>query len=589
MSFQPAISIAKALERVHKHEYVLPAIQREFVWSTDQICRLFDSLMRGYPFGSFLFWKVEKQNCAKYAFFDFVREYHERDAPHCPPLNLSQESSVVAVLDGQQRLTALNIGLRGSHAEKLLHKRKSNSNAYPKRQLFLDLRGKEGGDDLSLRYQFRFLTKEKAKEESTANGAEHHWFPVSDILNMDRGKGIFTYVRTHGLADNDAAYAALDRLHEVVHQETFINFFEEEDQDLDRVLNIFIRVNSGGTVLSYADLLLSIATAQWKQQDAREAVHRLVDELNETRFGFDFPKDLVLKASLVLTDIPDVAFKVTNFNAQNMAKIEAHWEELASALRHAAALLGDFGFSAKTLTANNVMIPVAYYLMKRGATESYRTSTTDAADREQLRLWVNRSLIKQGIWGSGLDTLLRALREALATNYQNGFPVAHLEAAMALLGKSLRFEEDEVEALLDMEYGKRGTFTVLTLLYPGHDLRNEFHEDHVFPRSLFRQQKLVAAGLSPAEIEDFKASVDLLPNLQILEGTANIQKSAKLPAAWLPEQFPDAVSRNAYVAKHDLGTIPPDLKDFAAFFQARRARIASRLKKLLDVKASSPS
>ncbi len=147
MSFQPAISIAKALERVHKHEYVLPAIQREFVWSTDQICRLFDSLMRGYPFGSFLFWKVEKQNCAKYAFFDFVREYHERDAPHCPPLNLSQESSVVAVLDGQQRLTALNIGLRGSHAEKLLHKRKSNSNAYPKRQLFLDLRGKEGGDD----------------------------------------------------------------------------------------------------------------------------------------------------------------------------------------------------------------------------------------------------------------------------------------------------------------------------------------------------------------------------------------------------------------------------------------------------------
>jgi hypothetical protein len=37
-------------------------------------------------------------------------------------------------------------------------------------------------------------------------------------------------------------------------------FFEEEDQDLDKGLNIFIRVNSGGTVLSYADLLLSIAT-----------------------------------------------------------------------------------------------------------------------------------------------------------------------------------------------------------------------------------------------------------------------------------------------------------------------------------------
>jgi hypothetical protein len=140
--------------------------------------------------------------------------------------------------------------------------------------------------------------------------------------------------------------------------------------------------------------------------------------------------------------------------------------------------------------------------------------------------------------------------------------------------------------VLDMEYGKRGTFTVLAMLYPGHDLRNEFHEDHIFPRSHFRQQRLAAAGLSPVEIEEFKDCVDLLPNLQLLEGTANIQKSAKLPAVWLPEQFPDEVSRNAYVAKHDLGTIPPRLNDFAEFFQARRARVAARLKKLLDVKAS---
>jgi uncharacterized protein with ParB-like and HNH nuclease domain len=53
--FQPAVPVAKVLEGVHNSEYVLPAIQREFVWKTDQIRALFDSLMRGYPIGAFLF------------------------------------------------------------------------------------------------------------------------------------------------------------------------------------------------------------------------------------------------------------------------------------------------------------------------------------------------------------------------------------------------------------------------------------------------------------------------------------------------------------------------------------------------------
>ena len=56
--FQPAVPVAKVLEGIHNSEYVLPAIQREFVWKTDQIRGLFDSLMRGYPIGAFLFWTL---------------------------------------------------------------------------------------------------------------------------------------------------------------------------------------------------------------------------------------------------------------------------------------------------------------------------------------------------------------------------------------------------------------------------------------------------------------------------------------------------------------------------------------------------
>src|SRR2546425_2842897 len=116
MGFQTPITIKTTLERMQKHEYALPAIQREFVWSTDQICTLFDSLMRGYPIGSFLFWRVDRSHRTDFVFYDFVRDYHELTGRHCPRLDIHIDQAVTAILDGQQRLTSLNIGLRGSYA-----------------------------------------------------------------------------------------------------------------------------------------------------------------------------------------------------------------------------------------------------------------------------------------------------------------------------------------------------------------------------------------------------------------------------------------------------------------------------------------
>ena len=107
-------TIKEALDSIASHEYVLPAIQREFVWRPEQVCNLFDSLMQGYPFGEFMFWRVEPEHSGQYRWYDFVREYHQRNNPHCPELGPIHDKSLTAVLDGQQRLTAFNIGLRGS-------------------------------------------------------------------------------------------------------------------------------------------------------------------------------------------------------------------------------------------------------------------------------------------------------------------------------------------------------------------------------------------------------------------------------------------------------------------------------------------
>src|ERR1051326_1974558 len=114
--YQTGGTIKETLEAVQKSSYVLPAIQREFVWSPEQIAKLFDSLMQGFPFGTFLYWRVAKPNSGRYKFYGFVCNYHERDNPHCPQLATFHDRELTAVLDGQQRLTALNIGLCGSMA-----------------------------------------------------------------------------------------------------------------------------------------------------------------------------------------------------------------------------------------------------------------------------------------------------------------------------------------------------------------------------------------------------------------------------------------------------------------------------------------
>ena len=270
MSYQTPETGEETLQQIENREIVLSAIQREIVWQPEQSCKLFHSLMHGYPFGTFLYWKVAEEYNKNYQFYDFVLNYHERDRPHCPRIGAMPNRDVVAVLDGQQRLTALNIGLRGSLAKKLPYYRWSNSDAFPTRHLhlkFLWTPSEEG--DIGLRYSFEFLTSEQAQAKDGC------WFQVRDILRLkDSGPAMTAWLEKQDLGDNSIAdtHAVLHRLYEVVRVLPLVSFYKERSQELEKVLQIFIRTNSGGTVLSYSDLLLSVAVAQWTT-DAREEIH----------------------------------------------------------------------------------------------------------------------------------------------------------------------------------------------------------------------------------------------------------------------------------------------------------------------------
>lgn len=580
--YQLGGTISQILEAITRHDYVLPAIQRELVWEPEQICQFFDSLMQGYPFGTFLFWKINPENSASYKFYGFVREYHQRDLSHCPSLPTMKNRQLTAVLDGQQRLTALNIGFAGSAAWKLPYKRWTSTGAFPVQFLYLNLLSsvqKEEGEAGEV-YQFKFMTEENASSEAPGEC----WFKVGNIIIMKDVTAMLAWLNTNTKLEGkqqEAAFNTLDELRKIVYQKNLVSYYEETSQDIDRVLHIFVRTNSGGTPLSYSDLLLSIAISQWSI-DARQEIHTLVDEINKTGGGFSFPKDLVLKAGLMLSDIGSVGFKIENFNRKNMDVLENNWAQIKRALYLTVDLVSSFGFDGKNLRANSAILPIAYYLYKLAPGENYTTHSKFAEDRQEVRKWLVHSLLKaSGIWGSGLDTLLTALREVIREHGREKFPAQKMREEMARRGKSLAFEQEEVEELADMKYGDKRLFALLSLLFPFVNLKDQFHIDHFFPKSRFTNTKLRKANIE--DVTNYQDWCNRIANLQLLNGSANVEKKGKLPLDWLEEQDSlGMISLNEYVESHCLGEVPRAMDGFGEFYQVRRDKLKGRITKLLS-------
>lgn len=305
-----------------------------------------------------------------------------------------------------------------------------------------------------------------------------------------------------------------------------------------------------------------------------------MDRLNRSGSGgFDFNKDLVLKACLVLSNVSDIGFKVRNFTRDNMQNIEAQWDQISNALRVAAMLLSRFGYDGSTLTARNALIPVAYYVFFRRITEAQILRPSFAEDASEIQKWVRRALLKRGTFGAGLDTTLRAARTTIRQNCTDGFSYAEMETAFARVGRPLRFEEEELDDLLDRRFGSGAAFSVLALLYPHVDFANRFHVDHVFPRARFTTTRLREAGVDSENIATYQDCKDHIANLQLLSGPENLAKGIAMPAAWVREQGHD----QEWLTRAYIGEIPENMTGFLRFYEERRDKMKKRLAKILGV------
>lgn len=568
MSYTPK-TISEVVTEYLNRTTFLPAIQREYVWRTDAIEKLFDSIMGDYPISTFLFWRIKEENKSEWAAYEFIRDF-DRESPHNKDASLAGvNQDIYLVLDGQQRLTSLLIGLKGSY--------RYSYYGWHKTKLYLNIlkEPQKSDNPEELVYQFQFRDTDQPNPKDTN---PQFWYLVGDILNFDDAedakRDIKQRLSTFTDDQKDTANSHIGRLHSRIHTSRLLNYYEEKSQDYDKVVEAFIRANTGGVKLEYSDILLSTATAKWNNLNAREEIYSFTDSLNNIGSGYSFGKDFVLKGCLYLTDKLPIQYKVANFNKANLEKIENNWENIKDNIEKVILLVNQFGFNDKNLVTKNVLLPIALYLSKVN-----KKNFVDSTDKEDVKnqiliqKWLILALLKSAFSGS-TDTVLKNLQDVISE--QNDFSVFPFDALNKKLNIEPSFNDTEIDNLLATAYSTKYSYLILSLLYPDRDWKGKkFQEDHIFPKSEFAITKLKHRGYDAGKIAEYQKYYNCILNLELLTDSENKQKSAESFDIWF------ASRDNNFKDRHVIPTINNYTFDnFIEFIEERKKLLINQLKNI---------
>ncbi len=404
-------------------------------------------------------------------------------------------------------------------------------------------------------YQFEFHAK------TPENDKKHWWFKVGDILELENGA--LNYANEHGLKEKNEL-DLLEKLKDAFHNKQLISFFEEKEKNLNKVLNIFIRVNSGGVKLSYSDLLMSILIASFSS-DIREKMNELVDALKIKGFP-NVGKDQVLKTCLLLIG-KDTTFELKNFNKKNIKEIEENWEKITDSIYNAAKLLETFGYAGH-LGSAYILSSLAYFY--------FLNPKMDKNDEEQALKFVRNAQITSYFTPSTdtkLSVIAHSIKETRAFEAFNHNLAKHQTWP-------LKITNDAIEDLM-CSSSHALVFPVLQILYPNLNYKTTtFHIDHIYPKSKFKKE-------NEKLDKDFYNCENYLYNLQLLEGAENSAKKDKDPEVWLKEEYKNEQAIEEYKKRN---YIDPKLKleweNIKEFRKKREEAIIKTLKEVLLPKSS---
>lgn len=559
-----SMSIRKAVQMIEERKLLLPHIQRPFVWKQDrtnnQVKRFMDSIMRGYPFGTLLFWRTRDDIQVRRFVEDYKDGMNIKDT-YMKSSELADEEKTL-VLDGQQRLQTLYTALKGT---------------YQGKELYFDiLSGKEvfqeGKDEL--KYNFDYFTKELAALKSN-NGS--YWVLLKDIVLSDkpaprirdqilsemREKMIIDQAMEEIVDNNVAQTKNLFNALELIYYYP-IDSTTGEFSDYEEILEIFIRTNSGGTVLGKSDLMFSLIKLNW--EDAEEEFENLLNTLNENG-AFQFDKDFILKAALVVIE-KKAQYKVEKFKGKegerNLEAIRANWNRIQKSFQY----LDDFLVYARItsdsmLPSYNALIPIVYFAY------IHNSKADSPKVKQNMQTWLYKALLNANFSGQS-DTIIDSCVERIKyTSRVDYFPYEELESNMTSRDRVVTIDDDIING---------NSYLVLNLLYVFNNQVVNFQPklngnapeiDHIFPRS-----KMTYTYKYPSYL------VNNIGNFMFLEKSLNVDKTNTLPETYFPQAFkeqPDFYKRN--LIPSDSRLHKPD--NFKEFVEVRRDMIYETVKRAL--------
>jgi hypothetical protein len=538
----------------------LPNIQRNFVWNEEQMTRLFDSILREYPFSTLLIWKTTSDTPRR----RFIDHYcRARDHGDFVPADTNPK---LLVLDGQQRLQTLFIGLKGS---------------LEGRELFFDVLSGSGSTSDDIRFKFEFFAPKDAPvgwvKFKDLVFSEEKRSEARDRLaaNFAKAGRALTVEETRQLEDNiDRVFDSFrDRervFYQLLDSVDRPNLYQEED-----VVEIFIRANAGGTKLGKSELLYALLKASW--DDARPKLDELLEKLN--RSGFAYSQDFVLKTCLTLLD-KGARYEVEKFrDIGTREAIETRWEEIAAAIAEVSDYLKGNTFirSDKGLPSYLALIPHIY--ARFHFPEQWRT-----APQRDFHI-IRTSLC--GSFGGSPDGLIDASVKVIRAD--QGFDCTKQFGVIRDHNRALEITTDR---FLSLGYGSYGIHLLLNWWYRSFNYDPVFsggmpQVDHIFPDSKLRAIKMMSSETGRMSLQKYRQPVrNQLANCMLLTRDENGsgQKTDQTPEQWFANKSDD------YLDKH---IIPRDrsllhMDRFEDFVKARQTLLLEKFKPLLVQNTLSP-
>jgi len=542
------LTINECLELVNETLF-LPDIQRPYVWEESDIYLLFDSICRDYPINTVLFWYLKKETLQSNTFIKRFKFLTERNQENLIDTSAIQRDSYFLAIDGQQRITSFYLTLQGTYKIKI---KRNWENA----DLYFNFNSGVEEDPEGVLYEFKFFPQsnnnvfeETIEDKKNKTNITKNWIRVKFIFSLDKLQEVQSKIKQEikqiiNVEVDDSVSGLMFNLWLKLRYEKLISYYQEKTQDYDKVLDIFVRTNSGGQKLKYSDLLFSYIKLHWN--DAREKFSKLLKELNENG-KFDFSHDFILKTILFInaTDQEQLKYRTKNFSANIITQTKANWStKIEPAIKLMKDLISSrFQLShGKLITSYNALIPIVYYnykFDKKGIGEENNKLTIDI--QTNIREWLLTSMLT-GVFGGQSEGILNKAKKGLEESSKSDyFPTNEIfdkfkEAKPALTNKVTE------EIISKASYNSIESYLILSLLYkntvnlsPLLD-DNKPQQDHIFSKKEMKTAKIP------------KEKINSIYNIRWVSASDNRNKSDETYTDW-STRMDDTIKSNHFIPK----------------------------------------